>query len=620
MGVREGLRSFSWGVGAFFVSVSVSAAVQDSAGNWTSSKRVRAVNRLCDDLRESYGFWGLKKSRVGIDPEKLCQQLNEGEHALSDPSTRDAATWARHNLEFRERLNVFLAKFQDGHLEIRHRDLGHFILPFDVRPAVLLDGKPGLIVTVVAESVLKDELDVGDQLLEIDGVPVEKVVDELSQHESASTPEGARHAVARKITDRLLPYPRKAEVVLKFRRIAKGDFEIRARWMAPKGTLNRDQTALAQELGIQDLPEKPSWQGFGDPLRARLAAPAADEIQEFLSPVDGQPIVRGGLLALKGAPQVKAFYLAVYSFNVSELVYKQPSGSAAKVSVGGALASLVRRFRAQPDFAKIPLILDLRENEGGDPRLASQLLAFLADPKKPLRNQVRGVALGASGFSLAIDSPALGLESARLLRESYLKSQAQGLGTTLAVRAEPIRVAKDDQDRPLNLPGPVLALVSPGCVSACEGAIQILEANGRAWVAGTPTHGTGGGSRSGVVLEPHFPVSPVMAVNLPNNLFGPPVGEENQPQILEREIADLSSENRPSIPKFRLERSLVDWLTSDEVFLKKASEIAQFAPRLTAEASQAPAPSLPSRLKPILPGRRTPVGPDPVQPALPGKH
>ncbi len=620
MGVREGLRSFSWGLGAFFLSISSFAAVQDSAGNWTAVKRVRAVERLCDDLRESYGFWNLKKARLGIDPELLCQSLKVSEQAQLDPASRDAGVWARHNLEFRERLNVFLAKFQDGHLEIRHRDLGHFVLPFDVRPAVLLDGKPGLIVTVVAESVLKDELDVGDQLLEVDGVPVEKVLSDLAQHESASTIEGARHVAARKVTDRLLPYPRKAEVVLKFRRIAKGDFEVRTRWMTPRGSLNRDQSVVAQELGIQELPEKPGWQGFGDPLRARLAAPVGDEIQEFLSPVDGQPILRGGLLALKGAPQVKAFYLAVYSFNVSELVFKQPCGSAAKVSMGGALASLVRRFRSQPDFAKIPLILDLRENEGGEPKLAAQLLAFLADPKKPFRNQVRGVALGASGFSLAIESPIAGQESSRLLRESYLKAQTMGLNTTFAVRAEPIRVAKDDQDRPLYLPGPVLALVSPGCVSACEGAIQVLEANGRAWVAGTPTHGTGGGSRSGVVLEPHFPVSPVMAMNVPNNLFGPPVGEESQPQILEKEIAELSSENRPSVPKFKLERSLIDWLTSDEIILKKASEIAPFAPRLAVEASNGPTPGLPSRLKPILPGRLTPVGPDPVRPALPGKH
>lgn len=620
MGVREGLRSFSWGLGAFFISISVSAAVQDSAGNWTGPKRLRAVERLCDDLRENYGFWNLKKARAGNDPEKLCQDLKQSEQVLTDPSSALAGVWARHNLEFRERLNVFLAKFQDGHLEIRHRDLGHFVLPFDVRPAVLLDGKPGLIVTVVAEAILKDELDVGDQLLEVDGVPIEKVISDLALQESASTLAGARHVVSRKVTDRLLPYPRKAEVVLKFRRIAKGDFEVRTRWMTPGGTLNRDQAVLARELGIQDLPEKPSWQGFGDPLRARLAAPVGDEIQEFLSPVDGQPILRGGLLALKGAPQVKAFYLAVYSFNVSELVYKQPSGSMAKVSMGGALASLVRRFRAQPDFAKIPLILDLRENEGGEPKLASQLLAFLADPKKPFRNQVRGVALGASGFSLAIESPVLGQESARLLRESYLKSQAQGLHTTLAVRGEPIRVAKDDQDRPLNLPGPVLALVSPGCVSACEGAIQVLEANGRAWIAGTPTHGTGGGSRSGVTLEPHFRVSPVMSMNVPNNLFGPPVGEEEKPQILEQEIAELSSENRPSVPKFKLERSLIDWLTADEMILKKASEIAPFAPRLPGDASADPAPTLPSRLKPILPGRRTPVGPDPVQPALPRKH
>ena len=139
----------------------------------------------------------------------------------------DRVRAAKSDLEFFEIMAKFVASLRDGHTGYSapsrfFADLGVYV---DV-----YDGKV-LIEQVVRSRYPLDRFpfEVGDELVSLDGVPVEQIIRELSTQQSYSNPRTTRRAAADAVTFRVQSeYPRAVELpdesVVVIRR-AKGDVE-----------------------------------------------------------------------------------------------------------------------------------------------------------------------------------------------------------------------------------------------------------------------------------------------------------------------------------------------------------------------------------------------------------
>ena len=110
-------------------------------------------------------------------------------------------------------------------------------------------------------------------------------------------------------------------------------------------------------------------------------------------------------------------------------------------------------------------------------------------------------------------------------RELYVEEidHAVSIGkkyTNLILQSEPIMAHSDIS----GYEQPVVALLSPWCISACDNQAFLFEASNRVTLIGEPANGTGAGFQgnqfhSTSFIDPLF----IVKIRIPNYLFGFPV-------------------------------------------------------------------------------------------------
>ncbi len=502
---------------------------------WSRKERVSAFENLCDGLRKDYAAWSLKKKRGILDPERACVQAIQHEGRLPDP--RDKAesqvAWAKHNLEFQERLTRWISRFQDAHLKLRTRGLGFYSLPIQISA---FSGDSIRIIGIIQSRLpASTRLELGDEVLSWNGEPVQKVIRrEILPLVSGGTPDAAFRRAAIELTDRRLPFPREALVRLGFRKNKTQTILYETlNWRLSRPS--SDQTLLADHAGINRVetasPEKLLT------YDSEISAQDQEIFYTYESDYNpGRKVIVSQSIEWESQ---RVFYLAIYTFDSDHV----RGTSDETMSFEKALNRVIQKIST----SGLPLVLDLRFNDGGSGQNADALLRLLTAPGTLLYPRTYGVALNSSGFHLSQS------HSTELM--AFVKAAKKKKTTSFGVVGPALHSAVDSFGKEIGFAGKMVVLISDFCRSACEGVAQVLRANRRGLFIGTPTAGMGAGFMSSSRVptpEVRISSSEGLLVEVPNFLFGPPTGEPEN-SVSSKLMEDWSSENRSVKPDVYIE-------------------------------------------------------------------
>lgn len=544
---------------------------------YTQADRLQILTELFHSVELDYSLLEMKANRFRLDLADMKRQALAEETAIAD--TSDEGEQAAANLRFLDRAKKIVATFQDTHFRLRGRVRpGAVLLPFKIAKA---EGKyivsaryTKLMAFLALTEPAFSEVELGQEVVSIDGMPVEQAKTALAAYISASS-EGAREldAVAA-LTFRSFAYPEQAYSIVGLRAKNGSITKLKVPWsygMPSRGDLNRylkDRGFFRfDELQLAWDEEKKEWKAKGitlDNEEAFRGLPPLAQEEKFF---DGykETVVKTGYLINGG----KAYaVLQINSFHEKEVV----SAKDEKLK----FLSVLRKFIKKAERAGTSLILDLRVNGGGNSSYPSALLSMLA-PKGSIYAGPTG-SFRMTRYAQAIIDQHLDREMIPEVLKGLTEEEMRKLFAD-AVRNKDAYTAAystgDIQTDPEvgGFSQKVVALISPECVSACDMTAILLKHSGRAVLIGSPTNGTGAGFMSNSSLNSEWMDSyKVLWTNVPNFLFGFPGGKPGE-FTFPGQAEALNSENKPVAPDVAYESTSQDLLQGSEGWIKKAFEI-----------------------------------------------
>jgi hypothetical protein len=593
--------------------------------------RVRLACGLRDALESRYVFYHLKS------------KLLAGAGAPFDARRRmDACVAAEREiarepdpLRFLDRIRRCLADFEDGHLFLSMpRPVPSVSLGIRLRRTG--DGRvyvayrdPG-VARWLDQS--KRSLEVGEEVVAIDGCPVAEALAELAAFIPSSSEPARLERAVDALGRRDFAFPEGKQAILTVSS-GSGQREVSLPWfIGPGASSNPLAAPYCRRVGLStsdriDWRADPRGAWFrdrgvtegllrGDPVvsgedAARLTTYRGD---------GGQLSVRLGEASAGGPP---ACYAQILSFHTERLVrVENPASPHADKSFGESLArvenpasphadksfgeSLPTDASTRPfcdvlrDFLRgcqerhQDLVLDLRQNEGGYLSHSSSLAAMLtpretispggalllratAQNERVYRD--RSPMLGTTGAHAQGEVPSepeqilMAIRDARRAREEF----------TPAFLESPL-----SPDADLGFAGRVVALTSPGCMSACDRLAAILKRAHRAVLVGGATEGAGASQQESKDQSARWvDSSGMVGVSIPNAAMGvQTVAAAGVSQASAEEFFDqLAFENRPVAPDEIYATTLEDlvarnrgWLRAARAALQRADPAAPRAP------------------------------------------
>ncbi|MGE4131465.1 MAG: S41 family peptidase [Bdellovibrionales bacterium] len=327
---------------------------------------------------------------------------------------------------------------------------------------------------------------VGAELLEFDGRPIRDEIDRIQQYVPASTLRSRRAQVLELLTRRNFLYPKAKHVSL---RTAGGDFS--TLWWSAGPAFHTEGRKFLSALGIEnfnridplvDGPDRDrlNWIGFTD--RSPLSGGV---VRTFLDKG-----FRAGLRIGVFSASAKQFcYLQLLTFERFPNWVSEDNGSVSRYEK--PIVDHLTFCKA----SNLPLVVDLRSNQGGDTSRSELLYSFLVEKGAP-RSGVYFSGLMTESFSRLVQEYDLG--------DGFPKSDE-----ATSQEGRRLRAMSDATEAGASYPrwaldnifsgpgagtfdGKIAILTSPRCVSACELFVDLVRRGRRGLIVGGPTEGTGG--------------------------------------------------------------------------------------------------------------------------------
>ena len=549
---------------------------------YDKTDRIKIFQSLMDSIEIDYALLPIKEDRLGINFQKLNAETLAFEESLTQEE--DSFEQAKSNIRFIDRVKAYIAKFEDTHFAIGTTTPMPVIYTglrfFEVGDKIVvssLDAK--LLAYNATRSSTPDfkKIAIGDELVKVDGKPVAKAIDELSSFIAASSKGFNRMLAVNGLGIRRYNFPNKNYVDFTFASGQTLRFPlyystagIDARpdttfFFKKLGYINDKSVELNWDAAKKDWAEStPSYAGYS----ASTIAPLLTDVKNYSSKQSGV-VIRTGFFA-KGDAKYGVLQLTTFV----ESTVKDP-----ETNQDRAFLDVIGQFISELKSKNLPLIFDLRNNNGGNGRFPPAVLSFLTEAGKVYANRTSGYKITEYMRQLQEpdffkDFPAGTISSSGITDDQFMEM----FQTAINERATYTPMfSTNDIEMNATVGGyeqKIVALVTPNCVSACDNMINLLKSSKRAILVGTHSNGTGAGFSSDSRLNTQW-TDPrhVLSTTFPNYIFGVPGGAPGE-YIFEKDSAwKLCSENRPHQADIFYTTQMVDLMNSNKGWFEKAAEV-----------------------------------------------
>lgn len=607
---------------AFFLSIQIfsqAASAHPAFDPWDGlieqEQRSEIVLGLCNEIKRNYAGWALKKQILlsegysmapvkkdapVADGEKICTAAVAQEKSIPNPIPRSRLGIAKSNLEFRDRVQRLSAEFKDSHFSLVPTQgrtpiqLGFAMR--EIQGKFFVSGVAPFLNTFLSAS-MQSGFKVGDEILSLNGESVAQARDKLIPYVSASSERAAKKFALNALTSRYFVYPQKGSVEVKFRS-ASGESTAQLTWIYGASTLNsgfpmqEDDATYLESIGANLNPEAFNKSHNlksleGTTSEEMLEAEARRSFKGNLTDVE---TVYGssGRLAMVGIYKNQMMIIQIRGFANWSMSFT----TAAMPSFRGfvELKDFLAVWLKTAEKAGMPVVLDLRENPGGNPGNAVELIRLLLPQGASAQPLTMGIPITYSNrFTIMQDfSPvtrlqenggSLAYEKGFAMAFTQRFQAEQDRKSFMSPLYRPAKIASADV---LSRAPKLVVWVSEDCVSACEIATSMLMRLPTTKVIGTPLNGTGMGQWFGkgqvTSLSVSDPYHLFVSSLLPNFYFGAPSDISDEQGLLKAntasERAKLVMENRPIKPHVVYQETLVDlkknglgWIQATEQLL-----------------------------------------------------
>ncbi len=566
----------------------------------TAEDRVKILTDLRDMVLDNYVLLSIKSS-LGIvtEPQTLFDDAMTRESQIDASSLTDPLDQARSNLRFIERAEIIIASFKDTHFSGR---------PVVAAPQILNGitlARVGADVRVIAKipqviaydashaAVPADyaKITLGSKVVSIDGQPVNDAAAALRPLMSASTPEFGDSRSVMALAQRSVSYPENSFADWEFA-VEGAQEHVLVRlpyFYAPAADQRPDALYFLKTKGFQKIDDlKLTWDDATASWNYSHALPvegySSTEIPQGMvgattwvsvdkdknGVVSGATSMRTGYMMRSG----KAYgVIQLFEFVSEKVALKADAPEAQQKAYKDPVVSFVKDLKA----AGLPLILDLRVNGGGNPLNSVSVLEAVAKTGETYPPSVRALRVTRIIRQMiesgALDQiPPVGhydydYTTVVELRKAIADHREYTSAFTLTddIKASP-DVGGYDQK--------MVALVTPFCISACDGMSTLLNTAKRATIIGTHTNGTGAGFiGSGpfeeLVWQDRYKV---MNLRIPNRLFGPGGSVGTHVYDTPTAYADMNSENRPTVADVTYDWAIGDYTGKGQGWYQKAMD------------------------------------------------
>lgn len=557
--------------------------------------RLLILNDFLKTVELEYALLPLKAKRIGLDFNKLkIDAISRENNAASifitagdrsNPSERERISFlqARANMEFLDRMQALAAKFQDTHFGIQEKIARPFVYT-GVR-MFRIDGK--VVVGAIEKKLMGlasklsgtdfSSIAIGDEVVAINGKPVEERINELKNYISASSDEFADYQAIRSLTIRNHNYDAKNSVTIAFKKAGVFKLPLFAN-NSKDATPRLDAMTFFAKYGIpsdsstiglsfdksskQWLDGAMSFEGYS-PTKLHLNLKGLTEMIGD----DGAPALRTGYYISEG----RAYgVLQILTFMTRNVKIQETSIS----FIDG-----IRSFISELKENQLPLILDLRVNGGGNGNLPAQVLSVLAE---------EGVIYPGATSGFRMTSYMRQIQEPSFHQEVVGEDQSFGLtmDEMMAFFQKTIDERRDytpmfaggiipfDMQKVKGFNNKIVALVTASCISACDKMSFLLKSSKRATIIGTHSNGTGAGFLSSNELNTKWEDRlRVFETQVPNYLFGIP-GKSFETTVFDENSAEeMCSENRPTQSDVQYAPTILDVAKNNIGWLQKAAQV-----------------------------------------------
>lgn len=566
----------------------MSATYADSSFYYyTKQDRVKALTEVYEVVKSRYSLWEIKLLNMEIDGDLLFQNALLKEQSIEDVEGPIAK--AKSNLDFHTRMKKLIAGFRDTHFPARENTpLPNMMNGLKVK-LYQEDGENKVMVTAISKKIFGmnkalgghkdfDKIKVGDEVVAVNGVNAIDKVNELEQYVASSSPMFTTYRAAVQLARRNYLYDKKNYADWTFKNKDDKTYTVRLPWYIDR-TNRRDANTYFQAKGFKTLDkvhyswneEDMKWESDKDLQYEgydQFAAPKGLIQENVWETSSGDSELRTGYFIKKG----KSYgYIQFFSFTNSML---KKDGEKKRIP------EIFNLFIQEVKEKGVPLIVDIRVNFGGNTAIAIENLSSIA--KSGDSYPSRTVAFKTSQFIQSLfntetydpalsEAPTYG-DFERVVNEFYHALSIGRKYTDVLLQSLPITAHPEVEGYDL----PVVALVSPWCISACDNQAFLFKSSERVTLIGQPANGTGAGFYGNSTHNTSFVDSlNITRSRIPNYLFGYPV-KTDQTVLYDPDMKILlqtNSENKPVAPHIEFDNSKNSYMKNGEDWINKAIEV-----------------------------------------------
>jgi hypothetical protein len=477
----------------------MAASAQTSLAALSADQRLSDFDQLVNTLLRNYGPMHLKRSSIGLDFDK----------DVADYKARIAA--AKGDAEFYQLLARFLSTLHDAHVSSEVPSTYKASLGFTVDR---IEGKA--LIETIDRLRLPEQFfpfQKGDQLISLDGVPVDQIVADLDEQDNTGNPEGSLRIATSRLTNRKqasgFAVPKGVCTITVLPKGASTPVTVTATWITSgnpiielddlKGLTDDDNKAIATAATGKDLlAELKKMDQFQSVMPRSFLAEMKQIGVGDLGSAKSIFKLPDGAQVLEGMPVTAAIYEAAGK-KIGVLRIPQYTDD-------GLLEVLARALMVMESQTDV-LVLDQTNNPGGSVSLVSDIVGLFADKSytdmnfkvRPSMNWIKKIDdISAKITEMLAADPNDLAANALKARFDYLGQEFRDAIAQKRFLTKPISLnltgtfGTIQPNKVVRYTKPVLLLINELDFSGGDAFPAIMKDNGRVTLFGAKTNGAGG--------------------------------------------------------------------------------------------------------------------------------